>query len=201
MGTISNRNCSPLSVRKLRGVRLIRRRLEPPGEVPVIIHAPLEEELPDEAVQEPGLRPRLVGRPHIERLDARPHHVAQPGIERLAVIGVCRSRRSRGRWGNSALDAEPVVPPFLLFVPVVGRPDRRHQIFVSQEPGRRIVEVHAGQGVPLAGRTAVREDPADLALGEDVPGHPGGEEVAAREALGPAGLDVDGREVRAPTLP
>ena len=131
------------------------------------------------------------------------HHVAQAGIEGLAVVGV-------GRLDVPEVvrivgpEAEAVVAALLGLVPVVDGPGGQHEVLVAQELGRGEVEIEPGQRVLLARRAAVGEDEADLALVEDVLGHPGGQKVAGGQVDAPDGrgprLDVEHGQVGAPDL-
>jgi len=134
------------------------------------------------------LRPRLEADHGEGRLDPLPHHVAQAGVERLAVIRV-------GRLDVPEIvrivgpDAEAVVSPLFLLVPVIDPPGGEPDVLVAQESRGRIVEVEAGQGVLLARRAAVREDQADLAFREDVLGDPGREKILAADGDAGGGLE------------
>ena len=90
LATTLKPNDSPLWVRKLSGDALSVLVARSSREVPVIVGAGVEVELPDEAPEESPLGPRLEADPDEARLDPLPHHVAQAGIEGLAVIGVGR---------------------------------------------------------------------------------------------------------------
>ena len=97
-------------------------RLELPGQVSVEVGARVEEELADEPPEKSAGRARLVGDADVAGLYPLAHHVAQPGVERLSVIGI-------GRLDVPEVvrivgpEAEAVVAALFPLVPV--RPPRR----------------------------------------------------------------------------
>jgi len=132
-------------------------------------------------------------------LDAPARQEADPGLERVA-IGIEGRNDIPEVVGVVELEAETFVPARRILVPVVDEPAAGEEVLVLHEARGLVDEVEAGERVLRARRAAVREDEADLALGQDVLGNAGSQEVLGGKAVESVSPDVEDLDVGGPEL-